>query len=141
MLGGELQTAAGDHRQMANLADHSGKPRGRTGAQPFLDGPQDLVVAPRPDQHEAAGIEAVRQQARSVQIRPPEAPQHRRFSPQRVKPGEDAGGKPGCRGGVLFVATGTEDLVYGAERQPALRQSAVDRRHAKRQRAVSVRLL
>ena len=61
---------------MTNLANHRGKTRGRTGAQPFFDGPQDLVVTPRPDQHEAAGVEPVRQQARPVQIRPPEAPQH-----------------------------------------------------------------
>src|SRR5262249_8439140 len=42
MLGGELQPAAGDERQARDFADDRGE-AGR--AQPFLDGPQDVLVA------------------------------------------------------------------------------------------------
>lgn len=73
-LGGKLQTAPGDHRQVADLADHRSEPRF---PQPLLDGPQDVVIAPRPNQHEAGGIEPVRHQARAVKVRPLEAPQDR----------------------------------------------------------------
>lgn len=74
MLGGELQAAAGDHRQARDLADDGGEGRG---AQPFLDRPQDVFVARRADHDEAGRVEPVRDEPRPVQIRPLQAPQHR----------------------------------------------------------------
>ena len=72
-LGGELQPAAGDHRQSPDLADDGGK---AGGAQSFLDRPQQLVIALGAEQHKAGRIEAVREEARPVQIRSLQAPQH-----------------------------------------------------------------
>jgi len=67
MLGGELQAAAGHHRQSADLADDRGEARR---AQPFLDRPQDVRVARRGDHDEARRVEAMCDEPRPVQIRP-----------------------------------------------------------------------
>jgi orotate phosphoribosyltransferase len=122
-LGGELQAAARDHRQMADLADHGGKPRGQTAAQPFLDGPQDLLVASRPDQHEAGGAKPMGQEAGAIKVQPPEAPQHR----PDAEPGEDAGDKTRRGSAVFLIAADAGYLVHGAARQAATRQGKVDR--------------
>jgi len=50
-----------------------------------------------------------------------------------AQPPEDAGGKSGGDGTVLFVATRPEDLVQSAERKPAPRQYPVDRGDSERQ--------
>src|SRR5580700_11516792 len=133
-LGGELQPAAGDHRQPPDLADHGGK---AGGAQPLLHRPQELVVAFGADQHQAGGIEPVREEPRPVQIRPRQAPQHR----TSTKAGEDAGDKAGSGGAILLIAALPKDLVHGAEREAAARQGAVDRREAKGQHAMPRRRL
>jgi hypothetical protein len=80
-LGGELQPPAGDHRQAPHLADHGGE---AGHAQPFFHRPQDLVVALGENEHEAAGIEPVRDETRPVQIRPLQAPQHRPRAEPRI---------------------------------------------------------
>jgi len=59
----------------------------------------------------------------------------------RGQAGEDAGGKAGRGGGVFLVAALAEDLVHGAERQPAARQGAVDRHDIERQDAMARRPL
>ena len=86
----------------------------------------------RPDQHQAGGVEPVREEAGAVQIRPSEAPQHR----SAPEPGEDAGGKTGRSGAIFFVAAGAEDFVHGADRKPAIRQGLVDRGRPERQYAM-----
>jgi hypothetical protein len=131
-LGDELQAAARDHRQMADLADHGGQPRTQTGTQPYLDGPQDLIVAARPDQHEASGVEPVGQKAGAIKIRPPEAPQDW----ANPEPGEDAGGKTRRGSAVFLIAAGPRYLVHGAAREAATRQAQVKRGDAEGQDAM-----
>ena len=134
MLGSELQAAASDERQSPDLADHRDEARG---AQPFLDGPQDVLVAWRADHDEARRVEPTRQEPRPVQVGPLQAPQHR----PRANAGEDAGDKAASGGAVLLVAALPEDLVYRAQGEAAARQRAVDRRDPERQDAVASRLL
>jgi hypothetical protein len=83
-LGGQLQPAARHHRQPSDLGDDRGQPCLRPGAQPLFDRPQDVVVAPRRDQHEAGRVEPMRQQPRSVKIGLLQAPQHRTLTRPRA---------------------------------------------------------
>src|SRR5439155_14220471 len=133
-LGGELQAAPGNHRQPADFADDSGEARC---AQPLFDRPRDVVIARRADQHEARGIEPICEETGAVEIGALQAPQ----DGASAEPGEDGGGKPCGGGAVLLVAALPEDLVDGAEREPAAGQRAVDRGDAKRQDAVADRRL
>src|SRR5207248_3650300 len=77
-------------------------------AQPFLDRPQEVLIARRRDDDEAGGIEAVRQKSRPVQIGPLQAPQHR----PPAEAGEEAGDKAASGGAVLLLAIDAEDLVH-----------------------------
>jgi hypothetical protein len=58
-----------------------------------------------------------------------------------AEPGEDAGSKTRGSGAVFLVAAFSDDLVHGAEREPAARQGAIDRGDAERQDAMPGRLL
>src|SRR5437588_7372402 len=133
-LGGKLQAAARHERQSPDLADDRDK---TGGAQPFLDRPQEVLIARRRDDDEAGGIEAVRQKSRPVQIRPLQAPQHR----PPAEAGEEAGDKAASGGAVLLVAIDAKDLVHRAQGETAARQRAVDRGDAERQDAMACWLL
>jgi hypothetical protein len=125
MFRGELQSPARHCGKHADFADH----RGDAGsAQSFLHRPQDLGVAPHPDQHEPAGVEPAPGKAGPVNIRPRQAPQHDPILPE---PCQDAGGESGGERAILLVAAHSQDLVQGAARQPAARQGPVDRSDAK----------
>ena len=99
------------------------------------------------------GGQPVRGQPRAIQIGLAKAPQHDALTHPRAvtgrvcsrwvraKPGQDAGREAGCGGAVFLIAARPDDLVHGAERQPAARQDGVDRRRVERQHAVSRRLL
>src|SRR5437588_6634545 len=133
-LGGKLQAATRHERQSPDLADDRDK---TGGAQPFLDRPQEVLIARRRDDDEAGGIEAVRQKSRPVQIRPLQAPQHR----PPAEAGEEAGDKAASGGAVLLVAIDAKDLVHRAQGETAARQRAVGRGDAERQDAMACRLL
>ena len=134
MLGGELQPAAGDERQARDLADDCGE---AGGPQPFFDGPQHVFVPRCRDGDEACRVEAVREKARPIQIRPLQAPQ---YGP-RTEAGEEAGDKAASGGAVLFVAASAEEFVHRAQGETAARQSIVDQRDTERQDAAAYRLL
>src|SRR5436190_5048102 len=127
-FGGKLQTAARHHRQAADLPDHGGE---AGAAQAFFDGPQNVVIARRPNDYEARRIEAVRRQPQPVKVGPLQAPQN-----GAIEAGQDAGGKAGWRSAVFLVAALTQDLVHGAQCQTAARQGAIDLGDAERQHAM-----
>ena len=74
----------------------------------------------------------MRGEARPVEIRARQAPQHQPIS-NLGKTSEDVGGKGGGERAVLLVAAHSQDFVQGASREPAARQSPVDRCDTKRQ--------
>jgi hypothetical protein len=77
----------------------------------------------------------MRGEPRPVQIGALKAPQDETLLLQRINRGEPPGdscSEPGRRGAVLLVGAGADDVVQRAQRQPAARQSPVERRDAKR---------
>ncbi len=85
----------------------------------------------------------MRGKAGPVQIGALEAPQHEPLLLQRTSRGEppgDSGGEPGRRGAVLLVGAGADDVVQRAQRQPAARQSPIERRDAKRRHPMAQRV-
>jgi hypothetical protein len=74
-------------------------------------------------------------EARPVKVAVLQTPQHEAAADSP----DDAGGKSGRGRGILLIRPGAEDFMQRAQGQPAFRQSAVDRRDAKRQRAVRPR--
>ena len=133
-LGGELQAATRHHREPPDFADRRGEARH---AQPLFERPQHLLVARRGDQHEAGRVEPVRGEARTVQIRPLLAPQHRPTPQPRQNPGD----KPASNGAVLLVAANPEEFVQRPEREAAAGQRGVDRGDTEWQHAVPDRPL
>jgi hypothetical protein len=125
-----LQPATGDHRQPADLADHSGNSRC---AQPFFERPQQIVVARGAHDDDACRVESVCPQPRPVKIAPLEAPQHEAVA---ETPG-NAGDKPGRCGAILLIGPGAEDFMHRAQGQAAARQHPIERRDSERQHPVT----
>ena len=73
----------------------------------------------------------MRLKTRPVKVWARQAPQH-----HPREPSENAGGKGGGERAIFFVSAYSQDLVQGAQREPAARQYPVDRPETKRQHSM-----
>lgn len=127
-LGRQLQAAGGGERKGSGEFGHDA---GQAAMAQALLHHQQRRVAPGLGVYHAVRMQSGTGQARREGAREGTAMIHH---PQHGanQAGQDAGGEPGARGAMLAAETGARDLVQRSTGQPALRQSVIQLRYAKR---------
>lgn len=122
-LGGKLQSPRGGQAQLsANLPDHSCQSRR---AQPLLHGEQHCLRVAGFGIHHAMGCQTYAGESGCEQVGSLQHPEH-----VAAHPGEPACNEQRCRGAVLHLGAGADNLMQRAARQAATGKMPVDHRYA-----------